>query len=71
MGSGELIKVNVLIVDKELLGFNMHLAMDIIKKLDRVHISESGKICFSIPICAAIRIEKPNFSAEPKKKMKK
>lgn len=72
MGIGELIKVIVLIVDKELLGFNMHLGMDIIKKLDRVHITESGKVHFSnIPICAAIRIEKSNFSAELKKKMKK
>lgn len=70
MGSGELMKVSVLIVDKELLGFNVHLGMDIIKKLDRVHITESGKVRFS-NILVCVELKNPTLVLSSRKKMKK
>lgn len=57
--------VNILIVDSELLGFNLLLGMDIIKMLGWVHMTELNKFCFSnAPICAAIKIDESDFSMQ-------
>lgn len=57
--------VNILIVDSELLGFNLLLGMDIIKMLGLVHMTELSKFCFSnAPVCASIRIDESDFSMQ-------
>ena len=60
-------KVDVLVVNSSLLGFDMQLGMDIIRMLGGVCIDQSGNVIFSRTgphASAAIRIEKPDFSAE-------
>ena len=62
-----LVKADVLAVNSSLLGFDMLLGMDIIRMLGGVRIDQSGNVIFSRTgphICAAIRIEEPDFSAE-------
>lgn len=57
--------INVLVVEIELLGFDLHFEMNIIKKLVGVYITELDEVRFcNPPICAAININEPNFSAE-------
>lgn len=56
--------INVLVVEIELLGFDLHFEMDIIKKLVGVYITELDVRFCNPPICAAININEPNFSAE-------
>lgn len=57
-------KVEVLVIESKLFGFDLLLGMDVIKKLGRVCINELGEVRFSNPpICAAININEPDFSA--------
>ena len=61
------VKVDVLVVDSPMLGFDMLIGMDIIKTLGGVRINQAGDAIFSRTeprACAAIRIEEPDFSAE-------
>lgn len=63
---GKGIIVTFLVVYSKLLGFNLILRKDIIRKLDGVQITSSGKAVFSrrtLPICAALKIDEPDFSA--------
>lgn len=51
-----------MVIESELLGFDILLEMDIIKKLNRVCITELGEVRFTkSPICAAININKLDF----------
>lgn len=57
--------VSVLVIDSTLLGFDLLHGMDIIKNLGRICIKELGEFQFSnLPICAALRIDEPDFSAK-------
>lgn len=61
------VKVDVVVVDSPLLGFDMLIGMDAIKMLGGVRIDQFGGAIFSwtqLCACAAIRIEEPDFSAE-------
>ena len=61
------LKTDVLIVDSQLLGFDLLLGIDIIKALGGVRIDGRGEAHFSeagAPLCAAIKLEEPDFSAE-------
>ena len=54
-------------MDSSLLGFNILIGMDIIKMLSGVRINQSSEAIFSRMepcACAAIRIEKPDFSTK-------
>ena len=56
----------VLVVDGQLLGFDLLLGIDTITELGGVHITRSGKVHFpaeDAPQCAAITISEPDFSA--------
>ena len=63
-----LLKTNVLVVNSKPLGFNFLLGMDVIKKLDGVHIDEGGKAHFALG--ATIELEQPDFRAEFKQRTK-
>ena len=55
--------VEVLVIDRQLLGFDLLLGIDVIKELRGVHLTESGEACFRNPNrCAAISINEPDFS---------
>ena len=57
--------VEVLVVDRRLLGFDLLLRIDVIKELGGVHLTESGEVHLRNPNrCAAISIDEPNFSTK-------
>ena len=67
VGSGCLINVEVLVANRKLLGFNLLLDFDIIKKLGGVYMARDGMVSFpqlDRPVCTAITIDKPDFHAE-------
>ena len=67
IGSGYPIDVEVLGADRKLLGFDLLLGFDIIKKLGGVYMTRDGMVSFpqlDRPVCAAITIKKLNFHAE-------
>ena len=67
IGSGCPIDVEVLVADGKLLGFNLLLGFDIIKKLGGVYMTKDGMVSFpqlDRPVCTAIAIDKPDFHAE-------
>ena len=56
----------VLVVDYKLLGFDLLLGFDAIKKLGGVCVTCNGTVSFpqlDRPMCAAISINKPDFNA--------
>ena len=65
MEVGQVLEVDIeaLVVDKQLLGFDLLLGIDAIKELGVVYLMESGKTCFGgLNRCAAISIDEPDFS---------
>ena len=67
VGSGCPSDVEVLVADGKLLGFDLLLGFDIIKKLGGVYTTRDGTVSFpqlNRPVCAAITIDKPDFNAE-------
>ena len=67
MGTMLPITVEVLIVDGELLGFDLLLGLDAIKLLGGMSLTSTGKVKFprcDKPTCAAITTNEPDFSAE-------
>lgn len=67
MDSANSHRIEVLVVDGELLGFDLLLGFDAIKKLGRLQITECGDVWFpkhGIVCCTAIKIEEPDFCAE-------
>ena len=59
------VKIDILVVDSKLLGFNILLKIDIIKKLGGVHINKLSEVrFFNPPIYVAIKINEPVFGAE-------
>ena len=63
--AGQVLTVNIvaLIVDKQLLGFDLLLGIDVIKDLGGVYLTESVKVRFGgLNRCAAISIDEPDFS---------
>ena len=67
IGSGCPIDAEILVADGKLLGFNLLLGFDIIKKLGKVYMTRDGTVSFpplARPVCTAITINKPHFHAE-------
>ena len=63
VGEVPTVDIEALVVDKQLLGFNLLLGIDAIKELGGVYLTESGKARFGgLNRCAAISIDKPDFS---------
>ena len=65
MEVGQIPAVNIeaLVVDKQLLGFDLLLGIDAIKELGGVYLTESGEVRFEgLNRCAAISIDEPDFS---------
>ena len=61
------IAMEVLIVDGELLGFDLLLGLNTIKLLGRMSLTSTGEVKFpqcDKPTCAAIIIKEPDFGAE-------
>ena len=61
------LKTKVLVVNSKPLGFDLHLGMDVIKKLSGVHIDEGGKAHFAEvahTLGTTIELEQPDFHAE-------
>ena len=57
------VDIEVLAVDKQLLGFDLLLGIDAIKELVGVYLTESGEARFwGLNRCAAISIDEPDFS---------
>ena len=57
------VDIEALVVDKQLLGFDLLLGIDVIKELGSVNLTESGKACFGgLNRCAAISINELDFS---------
>ena len=67
LGSGCPINVEVLVADRKLLGFDLLLGFDIIKKLGGEYMARDGTVSFpqlDRPVCEAITINKSDFHAE-------
>ena len=64
--TGNSADIEVLVVHERLLDFNLLLGYDAIKALGGVLITQSGtvKFCEEAPICAALKIDQPDFSVE-------
>ena len=61
------VSMEVLVVDNKLLGFNLLLRFDAIKKLGGLCMTSDGTVGFLQlvrPLCAAITINAPNFHVE-------
>ena len=57
------VNIKALVVDKQLLGFDLLLGIDAIKLLGGVYLTESGKARFGgLNRCAAISINEPDYS---------
>ena len=66
------VDIEALVVDKQLLGFDLLLGIDAIKELGGVYLTESGKACFGgLNRCAAISIDEPDFSVTYNRRNKK
>ena len=64
---GQVLAVNIeaLVVDKQLLGFDLLLGIDTIKELGGVYLTESGEAHFGgLNRCAGISIDEPDFSVK-------
>lgn len=60
-----LLHLEILVVERKLLGFVLLLGFDAVKKLKGVHLNELGEVHFlaeNLPGCATIKIDEPNFS---------
>ena len=63
VGQVPAVNIEALVVDKQLLGFDLLLGIDAIKELGGVHLTESSEARFGgLNRCAAISIDKPDFS---------
>ena len=63
VGQVPAVDIEALVVDKQLLGFDLLLEIDAIKELGGVHQMESGEAHFGgLNRCAAISINEPDFS---------
>ena len=63
--SGESAKVNVLVTQKDILGFDLLLRYNAIKALDGVLITQAGTVQFLVaPVCATLCINWPDFRVE-------
>ena len=57
------VDIEALVVDKQLLGFDLLLGINVIKELGCVYLTESGEVRFGgLNRCAAISIDEPDFS---------
>ena len=55
--------IEALVIDKQLLGFDLLLGIDAIKELGSAYLTESGEAHFGgLNRCAAIYIDEPDFS---------
>lgn len=67
IGNGSPVAVTVLVVDGELLGYDLLLGMDAITQLGGITVNGAGDVSFSRPnkqMCAAITLDEPDFHAE-------
>ena len=67
IGNGPLVAVQTLVVDRELLGYELLLGLNAITQLGGIAMSGTSKVRFpqhGTLICAAITIDGPNFHAE-------
>ena len=63
VGQVPAVDIEALVVDKQLLGFNLLLGIDAIQELGGVYLTESGEAHFGgLNRCAAISIIEPDFS---------
>ena len=63
VGQVPAVDIEALVVDKQLLGFDLLLGINVIKELSSVYLTESGEAHFGgLNRCAAISIVKPDFS---------
>ena len=64
--TGNSVGIEELVVHERPLDFDLLLSYDAIKALGGVLITRSGtvKFCEEAPFCAALKIERPNFSVE-------
>ena len=63
VGQVPAVDIEALVVDKELLGFDLLLGINAIKELGGVYLMESGKACLGdLHRCAAISINELNLS---------
>ena len=63
IGQVPAVDIEALVVDEQLLGFDLLLGIDAIKELGGVYLTESGKARFGgLNRCAAISIDEPDFS---------
>lgn len=59
--------VEVLIMGGKLFDSNNLLGMDTIKTLGRIHVNQTGEVCFTtdeVPTCIALKFDKPDFSID-------
>ena len=57
------VEIEALVIDKQLLGFDLLLGIDAIKELSGAYLTESGEARFGgLNRCAAISINEPDFS---------
>ena len=63
VGQVPAVDIEALVVDKQLLGFDLLLGINAIKELSDVYLTESGKAHFGgLNRCAAISIDKLDFT---------
>ena len=64
VGQVPAVDIEALVVDKQLLGFDLQLGIDVIKELSGVYLTKSGEACFGgLNRCAAVSIDEPDFSS--------
>ena len=62
VGQVPAVDFEALVIDKQLLGFNLLLGINVIKELGGVYLTESGKAHFGcLNRCVAISINEPDF----------
>ena len=67
IGNGPSVAVRALVVDGDLLGYDLLLGLNAIRQLGGMAISDTGEVRFPQHerlICAAITLEEPDFHAE-------
>ena len=63
VGQVPAIDIEALVVNEQLLGFDLLLGIDAIKEIDGVYLTESGEARFGgLNRCAAISVDEPDFS---------
>ena len=63
VGQVPAVDIEALVVDKQLLGFDLLLGIDAIKELGGVYLTEAGEARFGgLNRCAAISVDEPDFS---------